>query len=102
MGLTFYTGTAFPTRYRNGAFVALHGSINRLDLRGYSLVFIPFDGGAPAGPPEDFVTGFILRDDDVKEVWGRPVDVVETPDGSLLLADDGGNRIFRVRYVGNP
>jgi glucose/arabinose dehydrogenase len=100
MGMMFYTGDQFPERYRGGAFVALHGSINRLDLVGYSVVFIPFDAGVPAGPPEDFLTGFILRDDEEKEVWGRPVGVLQDPDGSLLVADDGGNRIFRVTYGG--
>lgn len=100
MGLTFYRGDAFPPEYRHGAFVALHGSINRLDLKGYSVVWIPFDDGRPSGPPRDFLTGFIVRDDDEKEVWGRPVDVQELPDGSLLVSDDAGNRIFRVTYRG--
>ncbi len=100
MGLAFYTGDQFPEAYRGDAFVALHGSINRLDLAGYSVVRVPFDGGRPAGPPEDFLTGFIVRDDDVKEVWGRPVDLQQAPDGSLLLSDDAGNRIFRIWYAG--
>ncbi|MDH3272229.1 MAG: sorbosone dehydrogenase family protein [Gemmatimonadota bacterium] len=100
MGLTFYKGAGFPAEYANSAYVALHGSINRLDLAGYSVVRIPFADGRPTGPPEDFLTGFILRDDEEKEVWGRPVDVQELPDGSLLIADDAGNRIFRVTYTG--
>ena len=100
MGLAFYTGDLFPDTYRHSAFVALHGSINRLDLAGYSVVRIPFVDGRPAGPPEDFLTGFILRDDDVKEVWGRPVDVLQAADGSLLVSDDAGGRIFRVSYGG--
>lgn len=102
MGMAFYTAEAFPERYRGGAFVALHGSINRLDLVGYSVVFIPFEAGAPSGPPEDFLTGFILRDDEEKEVWGRPVGVLQLRDGSMLVAEDGGNRIFRVSYRGRP
>lgn len=100
MGMTFYTGEQFPRRYRNGAFVALHGSINRLDLVGYSVVWIPFENGTPSGPPQDFLTGFIVRNDDEKEVWARPVGVLEAADGSLLVSDDGGNRIFRVSYPG--
>ncbi|MEZ4416129.1 MAG: sorbosone dehydrogenase family protein [Gemmatimonadota bacterium] len=100
MGMAFYTGEQFPRSYRNSAFVALHGSINRLDLVGYSIVRIPFENGKPAGPPEDFLTGFIVRNDDVKEVWGRPVDVLQAADGALLVADDAGKRIFRVRYRG--
>ncbi|MEX2473438.1 MAG: sorbosone dehydrogenase family protein [Gemmatimonadota bacterium] len=100
MGMTFYTGEQFPRRYRNGAFVALHGSINRLDLVGYSVVWIPFADGTPSGPPQDFLTGFIVRNDEEKEVWARPVGVLEAADGSLLVSDDGGNRIFRVSYPG--
>ena len=100
MGMAFHTGEGFPGEYRNHAFVALHGSINRLDLKGYSVVRIPFEGGRPSGPPEDFLTGFIVRDDDEKEVWGRPVDVLQASDGALLVSDDAGNRIFRVRFAG--
>jgi glucose/arabinose dehydrogenase len=100
MGMIFYTGDQFPEAYRNSAFVALHGSINRLDLVGYSLVQIPFEDGKPSGPPQDFLTGFIVRNDDVKEVWGRPVDVLQAADGSLLLSDDAGKRIFRISFDG--
>jgi glucose/arabinose dehydrogenase len=98
MGLAFYTGKSFPEKYWNNAFVALRGSINRLDLVGYSLVHIPFKNGQPSGPVEDFLTGFIIRNDQEKEVWGRPVDVIQIEDGSLLISDDAGNRIFRVSY----
>ena len=100
MGLVFYTGEHFPEEYHNSAFVALHGSINRLDLVGYSLMRIPFEDGRPSGPPEDFLTGFIVKNDEQKEVWGRPVDVLQSADGSLLLSDDAGNRIFRIWYSG--
>ena len=100
LGMVFHTGEGFPTEYRHDAFVALHGSINRLDLKGYSVVRIPFEDGRPAGPPEDFLTGFIVRDDEEKEVWGRPVDVLQAPDGALLVSDDAGNRIFRIRFAG--
>jgi glucose/arabinose dehydrogenase len=99
LGLLFYTGTQFPTEYRNSAFVALHGSINRSKLSGYAVVRVPFRSGRPAGPAEDFLTGFIGRDDDEKEAWGRPVGVLQLPDGSLLVSDDGGNRIWRVSYA---
>ena len=100
MGLAFYTGDQYPEAYRGNAFVALHGSINRRELAGYSVVRIPFENGRPSGPAEDFLTGFILRDDAEKEVWGRPVDVLQSEDGSLLVSDDAGGRIFRVRYRG--
>ena len=100
LGLLFYTGTQFPDEYRDSAFVALHGSINRSKLSGYSVVRVPFRNGRPAGPPEDFLSGFTARDDEEKEVWGRPVGLVQLPDGSLLVSDDGGNRIWRVSYGG--
>lgn len=98
LGLIFYTGTQFPTGYRNSAFVALHGSINRSKLSGYAVVRVPFRDGKPAGPPEDFLSGFIARDDEDKEAWGRPVGLLQMPDGSLLVSDDGGNRVWRVSY----
>jgi glucose/arabinose dehydrogenase len=99
LGLIFYTGTQFPAEYRNSAFVALHGSINRSKLSGYRVVCVPFHNGRPAGPPEDFLTGFIARDDDEKEVWGKPVGLLQLPDGSILVSDDGGNRIWRISYA---
>jgi glucose/arabinose dehydrogenase len=98
LGLIFYTGSRFPAEYRNNAFVALHGSINRSKLTGYSVVRIPFRDGQPAGPPVDFLSGFIARDDEEKEVWGRPVGLLSLPDGSMLVSDDGGNRVWRVSY----
>jgi glucose/arabinose dehydrogenase len=100
MGMLFYTGNQFPSAYRNGAFVALHGSINRLDLVGYSVVWIPFENGAPSGPPREFLGGFVVRNDEEKEVWGRPVGVLQASDGALLVSDDGGNRIFRISWRG--
>jgi glucose/arabinose dehydrogenase len=98
LGLMFYTGAQFPAEYRNSAFVALHGSINRSRLSGYSVVRVPFRDGKPAGQPETFLSGFIARDDDEKQAWGRPVGLLQLPDGSILLSDDGGNRIWRVSY----
>jgi len=100
LGLAFYRGSQFPARYHGGAFVALHGSINRSQLSGYSVMFVPFDAGRPAGPPEPFLTGFVVRDDTEKEAWGRPVGLLELADGSLLVSDDGGNRIWRIRHGG--
>jgi len=96
VGLTFYTGTQFPERYRNGAFVGLHGSWNRSKPTGYKVVFVPFVNGKP-GPAEDFVTGWHLSDTP-NQVWGRPVGVTVHKDGSLLVSDDGGGMIWRVRY----
>lgn len=96
LGITFYTGTQFPQRYRNGAFVALHGSWNRSKTAGVKVIFIPFQGGKP-GAIEDFMTGFVVSES-ANSKWGRPVGVTVARDGSLLVSDDGGNRIWRVRY----
>ena len=95
LGLVFYSGDKFPPRYRGGAFVGQHGSWNRSQLSGYKVVFVPFSGGKPSGNPEDFLTGFITHAGE-NEVYGRPVGVAVARDGSLLVADDAGNIIWRV------
>jgi len=103
LGLAFYDGgsranAAFPQRYRGGAFVGLHGSWNRAEFNGYRVAFIPFDAnGKPAGAIEDFLTGFL--DDD--KAMGRPVGVAFDKTGALLVADDVGNRVWRVTSMGN-
>jgi glucose/arabinose dehydrogenase len=93
------TGFRFPSKYRGGAFLAYHGSSNRAQRVGYSVVFIPFRKGKPAGEPEEFLTGFML-DKDKADVWGRPVAILEVTDGSILVSDDGGNKIWRISYTG--
>jgi len=98
LGITFYSGTQFPQRYRNGGFVALHGSWNRSVASGYKVVFFPMTDGKP-GPIEDFLTGFLASNgsnDSAIEQWGRPVGVTVARDGSLLVSDDSGNRIWRI------
>jgi glucose/arabinose dehydrogenase len=97
LGLAFYDKKAFPATYLNGAFVAQHGSWNRSELSGYKVVFVPFVNGKP-GPAQDFLTGFVDKTDD-KNVYGRPVGTFVLPDGSLLVTDDSGNRIWRVAAV---
>ena len=72
LGLAFYSGASFPERYRNGAFVALHGSWNRSRFSGYKVVFVPFQQGRPSADAEDFLTGFI-QDENASTVHGRPV-----------------------------
>nr|WP_294860086.1 sorbosone dehydrogenase family protein [uncultured Fluviicola sp.] len=96
LGLAFYTAHAFPKKYQGGVFVSQHGSWNRSVLSGYKVVFIPFVKGKPSGKPEDFLTGFIA-DLEKNEVHGRPVGLTLLPDGSLLVADDVTNTIWRVR-----
>jgi glucose/arabinose dehydrogenase len=98
LGITFYSATQFPQRYRNGGFVALHGSWNRSVASGYKVAFFPMTNGRP-GPLEDFMTGFIVNDGaDGEQIsrWGRPVGVAVARDGSLLVSDDGSNRIWRI------
>ena len=98
-------GDQFPERYRGGVFVALHGSWNRSKANGYKVVFVPFVNGVP-GPMEDFLTGFLLKeggrnpDGTIAPItqWGRPVAVSVTRDGSLLVSDDQGGRIWQVKY----
>lgn len=97
LGLAFYTKSAFPVHYRDGAFVGQHGSWNRKELSGYKVVFVPFRNSKPADEPEDFLTGFIA-DAEKSEVYGRPVGVAVLPDGSLLVTDDASDTIWRVAY----
>ena len=98
LGLVFYNGSMFPSNYKNGAFIGQHGSWNRSHLSGYKVVFVPFSAGKPSGKPQDFLTGFIA-DENKSEVYGRPVGVAVLKDGSLLVADDGGNTIWRIAYT---
>ena len=95
LGLTFYTGSKFPQKYLNGAFIGQHGSWNRSALSGYKVAFVPFKNGKPSGPMEDFLTGFIA-DKEKGEVYGRPVGVAVTADGALLVADDVSHTIWRI------
>jgi glucose/arabinose dehydrogenase len=95
LGLAFYDGQAFPQRYRDGAFVGQHGSWNRKAKSGYKVIFVPFANGMPAGPPEDILTGFVKEGD----ANGRPVGVVVDRTGALLVADDVGNKVWRVTAV---
>lgn len=99
LGLQFYDGTAFPERYRGGAFVAHRGSWNRSQGVGYKLVFVPFADGRPTGAYEDFLTGF-LTDPSGPTTWGRPVGVLVLPDGSLLFTEEMNGRIYRVSFEG--
>lgn len=97
LGLTFYEGRMFPSEYRGDAFVALHGSWNRTQRTGYKIIRIRFKNGKPIGGYDDFLTGWMLGPDK-REVWGRPVGLLVLPDGSMLITDDGANKIWRVSY----
>jgi glucose/arabinose dehydrogenase len=97
LDFAFYTGKQFPKEYQGGAFVALHGSWNRAKRVGYSIAFVPFANGKPIAAPKDFLSGWMLSPDK-REVWGRPVGVLVLADGSLLVSEDGGNKLWRVSY----
>lgn len=96
----FYTGKMFPKEYDGGAFLARHGSWNRSKRVGYDVVFLPFKNGRPAGELRPFLSGFMLSPDK-PAVWGRPVGLLQLTDGSLLVTDDGGKKIWRVAYRGS-
>ncbi len=95
LGLTFYTGNAFPAEYRGDGFAAEHGSWNRARRTGYKVIRIRMKDGIPTGEYEDFMTGFVAGD---SEVWGRPVGVTVTRDGALLVSEDGNGTIWRITH----
>ena len=96
LGLVFYTGDQFPAEYKGDAFVALHGSWNAAEPRGYHVVRVPFENGKPAGHYESFLSGFWVEGTGPARVIGRPVGLAVARDGSLLVADDSANVIWRV------
>jgi glucose/arabinose dehydrogenase len=99
LGIIFYTGNMFPKEYVGDAFVTLHGSWNRSKRSGYKVIRIPFKNGKPEGGYENFLTGWV-PDESGQDVWGRPVGVRMIRDGSLLVVDDGGRKVWRVTYKG--
>ncbi len=100
LGMTFYEADQFPTEYRGGAFVALHGSWNAGEPRAYNVVYAPFENGSPIGSYVVFASGFWSGGDSPAQVWGRPADVEVAKDGSLLIADDTSSSVWRVTYTG--
>lgn len=102
--LHFYTGEQFPEQYRDGAFVAFHGSWNRAPLpqRGYKVSFVPFDDGTPAGDYETFADGFAGVDPipSPGEAEYRPMGLAMGPEGALYISDSKEGKIWRVVYTG--
>ncbi|HLT02613.1 MAG TPA: hypothetical protein VK001_10550, partial [Geminicoccaceae bacterium] len=97
LGVRFYRGRMFPREYRHDALVAQHGSWNRSVPIGYRIERVRFDAdGRPTGR-EVFVDGWLGPDG---RAWGRPVDLAELPDGSLLVSDDHAGAIYRITYRG--
>ena len=93
----FYEKQQFPAAYRQGAFIAEHGSWNRRIRSGYQVVFLPFRDSLPSGEPKPFLSGFV-PDPAGKRVYGRMVGVAVAADGSLLISDDGQKLIWRITY----
>lgn len=94
LGMTFYKGNTFPPEYKNNIFIAEHGSWNRSTKVGYQIVRAKFTGDRVTSV-QPFITGWLNND----TVWGRPVDIIELPDGSILISDDTADVIYRVKYT---
>ena len=95
LGMRFYTGEMFPARYRGQIFIAQHGSWDRSEPIGYRVTLVRLEGNRAAGS-EVFAEGWLRGG----EAWGRPVDVLVMPDGSLLVSDDKAGMIYRITYEG--
>ncbi len=95
LGMRFYTGTMFPAAYRNQIFIAEHGSWNRSSKVGYRISLVRLQGNK-AVSYEPFASGWLQGE----SAWGRPVDVLVMPDGSMLVSDDYGGAIYRISYKG--
>ncbi|HEY8357480.1 MAG TPA: sorbosone dehydrogenase family protein, partial [Ramlibacter sp.] len=98
MGVHFYTGSMFPAEYRNTLLVARKGSWNRDQKFGYDVVAVRTDANGGNARVSPFVTGFMNASDN--SFWGRPVYMLQLPDGSLLLSDEQMGAIYRITYGG--
>ena len=99
--LLFYTGNAFPEKYKNGAFIAFHGSWNRAPepQEGYYVVFLPFKNGVPSGNWEIFADNFAGEKKEPGQAAYRPTGLAQGPDGSLYVSDDQKGRIWKITYT---
>ncbi|MEL6721159.1 MAG: sorbosone dehydrogenase, partial [Bacteroidota bacterium] len=102
--LMFYTGDQFPARYKNGAFIAFHGSWNRSpqEQEGYFVVFVPMEDGKPSGEWEIFADNFagVESVGNPREAQHRPCGLTQGPDGSLYVADSVKGKVWRIVYEG--
>jgi len=96
LGLTFYSGGMFPADYSQQLFIAQHGSWNREEKSGYNILLVRFDNKGRVLGTEVFASGWLQGN----EAWGRPNDILQLPDGSLLVSDDRANTIYRISYKG--
>jgi len=97
LGMTFYNGKSFPAKYKGGVFSAQHGSWNRTNPVGARVMFTAVNEDGTAGATEVFADGWLNAN---QEYDGRPVDVAQMKDGSILVSDDFANAIYRISYVG--
>ena len=95
LGMRFYTGDQFPSSYENQLFIAAHGSWNRNPPDGYRLYRAIIEDGKATGY-EVFADGWLTPE---HNYWGRPVDVIQAPDGALLVSDDHADVIYRISYT---
>jgi len=95
LGITFTEGTKVPAPFNKGALIAQHGSWNRAKFAGYKILYVPFVNGEAVDGEQDFLTGFIA-DESKSQVYGRPVSTLVLADGSVLVADDAGGKIWKV------
>ena len=95
LGIKFYSGESFPKYFKNGAFVAQHGSWNRSKKVGYKVLFMKFNDGEVISS-ETFIDGWL----EGEESWGTPATPLFLKDGTMLISDDTSDSIFRVAYQG--
>lgn len=100
IGIAFYTADQFPEEFRGGAFVTMHGSWNAAQPRGYNVAFVPFENGRAKNEYTVFSSGFWVRGEARAQVWGRPAGVSVAKDGSLFVADDVSQTVWRYTYTG--
>lgn len=93
LGMTFYTGKMFPAQYKNQIFIAEHGSWNRAAKIGYQVISVQLQNNKVVST-KPFISGWLQGE----KVWGRPVDVLVMPDGSLLISDDHAGAVYKVSY----
>jgi glucose/arabinose dehydrogenase len=98
LGMRFYTGKMFPAEYRNNIFMARHGSWNRTTKQGYDIYRVVLDENGKVAKAEPFLSGFLTDEKADPPMWGRPVDVLQMKDGSLLFSDDYNGILYRISY----
>jgi glucose/arabinose dehydrogenase len=102
--LLFYTGNQFPAKYREGAFIAFHGSWNRAPLpqKGFFVAFVPFKNGKPSGDWEIFADGFAGKEtiNSTRDAEYRPCGLAQGPDGAIYVSDDSKGTIWKIAYQG--